>query len=387
MRNPIFKGNPNVKMQLLDADTIEIRVYGSVDRWNAEDWQWDLAEAKRAGAKKILLAIHSSGGSVFDGWAFYNALVNSGLEITTRIDGLAASMASVLALSGSKITMCENALFMIHNPSTYTEGDAEQMRKDADFLDKVAGVILDLYVKKTGQEREVIQTWMSAETWFTAQEALGAGFIHEIITDVMAVDKSVISKVRALDLSQVISGYSSKEQSIHFNTMHKNDTTEPQAVSEVDKVIAKVFGGKDSAEYESAKTLLAGIAHENATLKAKNAELENRIADMKADALEAILMEAKHQGKISDTEMDTYRRIGATNMDDLKVVLSSKKAVIKPLEIIREAVAPAQGSRASWDYKMWSEQDPDGLERMVKTDPARFERLQNAFVESRKKTL
>jgi hypothetical protein len=100
--------------------------------------------------------------------------------VEVKIDGIAASMASVIAMAGAPVSMAENALLMVHNPSGLCAGNSGDMRELADMLDKVRGSLTSAYERKTGKTTEVIGAMMDAETWMTAQEALAAGFIDEI---------------------------------------------------------------------------------------------------------------------------------------------------------------------------------------------------------------
>ncbi len=138
-------------------------------------------ELKAVEAETINLHIHSPGGSVFDGWVIYNHLSSFKGTINTTIDGIAASMASVIALSGSTVRMVENGFFMIHNPLTVAIGDAEEMRKNADLLDKIKNGLVRAYANKTGLGEDEISGLMDEETWFTAEEAKADGFIDTIL--------------------------------------------------------------------------------------------------------------------------------------------------------------------------------------------------------------
>lgn len=139
-------------------------------------------ELKRVGdVDELDIYINSPGGSVFDGLAIYNQILRHGAkEKTTHIDGLAASIASIIALSGTKIKMAANASFMIHDPWTFAIGTAEDLRKSAETMDKLRDTLLDTYVSRSGGNRDSISKQMTEETWFSAQEALDAGFITEI---------------------------------------------------------------------------------------------------------------------------------------------------------------------------------------------------------------
>jgi ATP-dependent Clp protease protease subunit len=156
----------------------EISIYGPIGGFdiNAKDFAEDL---KAIDADVIHLRVDSPGGSVIDGNSIYNALTRHKAKIITHIDGLAASMGSVVAMAGDEIHMADNALLMIHEPWTVTMGNADELRADADKLDKMSGGILRAYSRSQYKEDE-IKDLMKAETWLTAQEALDAGFIDQI---------------------------------------------------------------------------------------------------------------------------------------------------------------------------------------------------------------
>jgi ATP-dependent Clp endopeptidase proteolytic subunit ClpP len=136
----------------------------------------------------ILLKIHSPGGEVFDGNAIFTALQRRG-NVEVQIEGIAASMATVISLAGSPVKMAANGFYMIHNPWGSAVGDSSEMRKQAELLDRIRQNMVNAYAAKSGQEPELIEEWMDAETWFTAEQARAAGFVDEI-TDGMALAAS-----------------------------------------------------------------------------------------------------------------------------------------------------------------------------------------------------
>lgn len=142
------------------------------------------AELKTVGNVDTLnVHINSAGGDVFDGLAIYNQLTQHPAKVISHIDGLAGSIASVIAMAGDTINISESGFVMIHNASGGVLGEAGDMRKMADLLDKVTGSITDVYVERTKGERETIVAQMNEETWFTGEEALKAGFADAMVTN------------------------------------------------------------------------------------------------------------------------------------------------------------------------------------------------------------
>ena len=129
----------------------------------------------------LLVEINSPGGNVWDGLSIYNQLRGRKAPVTTRVVGIAASIASIIALAGDRVEMADAALMMIHDPSGMASGTSEDMRKMADALDQHAEVLVGVYAKKTGRSPDSIRAAMKAETWFTTAEALAFGLVDKPI--------------------------------------------------------------------------------------------------------------------------------------------------------------------------------------------------------------
>jgi ATP-dependent protease ClpP protease subunit len=125
---------------------------------------------------KIRLRINSFGGDAFEGITIGNYLRSVGKPIEVCVDGLAASAASVVAMCGDTISMAPNAMMMVHNASSGVYGYADEMRKEADVLDKVSKAVGQTYVARTGKSATAVKDIMDAETWMTAKECVKEGF-------------------------------------------------------------------------------------------------------------------------------------------------------------------------------------------------------------------
>ena len=165
-----------------DSGPAEILIYGEI----GADWFGNsgvgaeaFVEELRAipAAREIVVGIHSPGGSVWDGLAIYNQLRSRQARVTVRIDGVAASIASVIAMAGKRIVMAPASRLMIHNPYAMALGGAPALRKAADELDRVGELLASIYCERTGCSREDVLAWMSAETWFNANEEIGRAHV------------------------------------------------------------------------------------------------------------------------------------------------------------------------------------------------------------------
>lgn len=182
----------------------DVYIYDVIgDPWVGLDSATVVKQLAGIKSAKINLRINSPGGMVFDGMAIYNALARHSAEVTTYIDGIAASIASVVALAGKRVLIAENAMMMIHNPWAVAMGDASELRKQADVLDQVKETIINTYSTRTGKSREAIGSLMSAETWYTAGDAVANKFADESVAGVKAAacfDLKAFGYVKAPEL-------------------------------------------------------------------------------------------------------------------------------------------------------------------------------------------
>jgi ATP-dependent Clp endopeptidase proteolytic subunit ClpP len=144
------------------------------------------------GEKNIELHVNSNGGSMSAGFAIYNSLANYKGKVTAIVDSMAASMASVIIMAADKVIMPQNSFLMIHNPWVYTEGDADQLRKQATNLDKFKDAAVLAYSKKTGLSKDKISELMNEESLLSAKECLELGFADELAD---AVEDPVLNQL------------------------------------------------------------------------------------------------------------------------------------------------------------------------------------------------
>lgn len=161
-------------------ETAEIIIYDVIG-WPYND-AFDLVRALgNIKAKNITVRINSPGGDVFDGVAIFNALKDHDARVTTKIEGLAASMASIVALAGDEVQAHKNAMYMIHDPWVLAAGNQYDLREIADILGKISVNILDIYYDKSNIGKRELKAMMKEETWFTAQEAKDRGLIDTVV--------------------------------------------------------------------------------------------------------------------------------------------------------------------------------------------------------------
>lgn len=203
----------------------------------------DVVCAADGALESVEVEINSPGGSVFEGQRIYNALrqmSRRGVEIVTTVNGLAASMGSVILLAGDKRNMTKGSRIMIHEASTIAWGDARSLRKNADLLEGISAEIAEIYADRTGGEKDAIRNLMFAETWMTADEAKTNGFVHAVLSDAP-----------------------SKKAKAEFDTVEKNMS-----------IFAKLFPGNDEA------LKIEAAINENDTLRAELIDAQAKIDEL-----------------------------------------------------------------------------------------------------------
>lgn len=204
-------------------DSTEILIYGEIGK----SW-WDdsgvsakeFADELKAipSTRNIVVGINSPGGSVWDGLAIYNLLEARRDKVTTRIDGVAASMGSVIAMAGKEVRIPRNAVIMIHDPTTFAQGDESMMAKALEALRAAKKTIAGVYQKKTGKTFDEISEKMTAQTFFTGDEAKDFGLADTVIDEV---------PMSASALKNVLSGFRNQPKAVGGKTEINPTSTAP----------------------------------------------------------------------------------------------------------------------------------------------------------------
>jgi ATP-dependent Clp protease protease subunit len=160
-----------------ETDRAAVYIYGDIGGWwggvSAEEFAKEIAALD---VKNLDVYLNSPGGLVFEGVAIYNALARHSANVVVHVEGIAASIASVIAMAGDEIRIAEGSRFMIHDPWTIVMGSADDLRAEADVLEGLKSDLVDIYAARTEQSRDDLSDWMTVETWLSARDAVDKGF-------------------------------------------------------------------------------------------------------------------------------------------------------------------------------------------------------------------
>lgn len=196
---------PNAKnsfsMKVKDTEAT-ILLYSSIgesmweDSVSAKQFSEELNKLP-ANVKNITLRVNSPGGSVFDGLSIYERLKQHKAKVTVYVDGLAASIASIIALAGDEIVIGEGSFFMVHAPMAGVQGNASEMQEMIDVLDKIENQMIGIYARKTKLSTAEISKMLMKDTWINSEEAISMGFADRLSnesTEAMAIAASMLDK-------------------------------------------------------------------------------------------------------------------------------------------------------------------------------------------------
>ena len=224
------------------------------------------------------LHINCVGGDVFDGMAIFNIIKKRTAKTTVYIEGIAASMGSVIALAADSVVMAENSLFMIHNAWGGAMGEAKEMKKTAKLLDKISGEIADIYVKKTKLPYDKVKEMMDEETWLNAEEALELGFIDSISDAIKVAAKYDVSKFKNITNKEI-----KNKLSINIKSKKMTDELKTWFNGKVEDIIARVKS--ENIDTDSKSNIEVTMSDEAEILN-KFSDFESKITEISGSVTE-----------------------------------------------------------------------------------------------------
>jgi len=313
----------NIQGKATDA-VAEVYIFDEIGAYGitAQDF---ISEMKEYKDTPVNLRINCIGGDVFDGMAMYNIIKKREAKTTAYIEGIAASMGSVIALAADEVIMAENSLFMIHNAWGGAMGEAEDMRKTASILEKISGEIANIYERKTRLSLNRIIEMMDKETWLNAQEAYELGFIDLISDSIKVAAKYDVSKFKNITTEQI-------HNKLNINVNNKKMTEELKNWfnNKVDEIVNSVKGADNKSE--DVVTEVNVMLSDNEEISNKLSSFEASVTDLngKIVSLEEELTSTKGENETLSTEIERLNAL--LNKADAKgteVVTEGDPAVVE----------------------------------------------------------
>ena len=332
-----------------------ILLYGEVGDWSevsARDVVTRLLELTRT-YDKIDIRINSGGGEVYCGLAIYEALRNSTANLTIYVDGIAASMAAIIALCGKPLYMSPYARLMLHNVSGGSWGNSKELRRVAEEMEQLQGTLAKMIAGRLGKTPEEIETtyFDGEDHWLTAQECLSMGLIDGIYS-MDEDDAPPLSEKSTQEEIQTYFQNRLENQAINNDDMALLDEIRKACPS----ITASMGEGEVVREVARLSSQLKSSEEENRELKAKLASIE-------AEQHKAILDAAVAAGKITAEQRTHYEALLASSPESAKALLASlpEQKPKNKLPRVEDHLAPESTPTSKFAGKSWDELDRAGL--------------------------
>lgn len=253
-----------------DGKPAELRIYTQIGVWGISEEEF-AAELAEVTADEIVVSISSPGGDVFSGVAIYNALRQHPARVTTRVDGVAASIASVVVQAGDHRAMTSHSQMMVHEAWGFAVGPAEDLRELADLLERQNDVIAGIYADRGSKSRSHYLRMMQAETWMTDREAISQGLADEILEpgksrpnndltdEQMAVLSAAQHELWRAEMQEAARRISLEEIRESFSESLEWDPRDALAYVEVEEALVRAATRRTTAELVAAVSADLGI--------------------------------------------------------------------------------------------------------------------------------
>lgn len=327
-------------------DTACILLYGEIGGFDGISDKDIVAELYEYASmyKSIDIRVNSPGGSVYAGMSIFNALRSSEADITIYVDGIAASMASVIALCGKPVYMSQYARLMLHAPYGGCYGNKEELRSVSDELASLEDTLADMYASRLGKTREEIKdTYFDGKDhWITAKEAKEMGLVDGIY--------DIKEKVDAQSPQDIYAVFQARLNSQSFNThnnMYEELRKRPSfAACATDEDVVRMLASMENkaGQYDA-------VVKERNDLKASLDGYVQKEKEARELEIKNLLESAMQKGRIAPASRDAYKAILEKDFENGKKVIESlpeKKSVEDVLDV------SAQNKESSWNEK-WND--------------------------------
>ena len=352
--------NRELKFTNVSKDVATMLIYSEIGEMGvngaafASEMQW-LNECYGDSIKCINVRINSPGGSVADGLSICSAILNSTIPCDTYIDGMAYSMAGVIAMCGRKRSMVDYGTFMMHNA---------QGGSDEQVLELITNSLAKIFERCTALTMDKCKELMANETWMDAAQCQAMGLVDEVISTQKMKPSNADKTVLEL--------YNFYNKLLTNKKMNKVTNLLKLSNDASEESIVEAITSKDAA-IEHLKSEIEAKNAEKSELESKLAELQKSIDDKETAEKVELIENAVKEGKIDASTKDIYVNSSKT-IEELKSVFNSLKPAYTPVFTpSNNANVPA--GREAWSFADWSKNDPKGLQEMRENDPTSFDNL------------
>lgn len=304
--------------------------------------------------KKIKVRINSIGGSVLEGYSILSAILNSEVPVDTYIDGLAASMAGVIAVAGRKCHMMDYGTLMLHNPSGGDNDEALKVIKNS---------IVKVFVNRCGMNEKDVIEMMDKETWLDCDSAKKMGMVDEII----ATDKKVEKEMNLYNLYKI------------YNQLNQPKQNEMKSISEKLGLDENATEQDILNKIEELKNSVEASNQEKTKVETELTELKNSISQKEEKEKVAKATEMVNSFKLEGEEKEKAVKLALVDFDGVKNLLEKTSAKTPAVIFNKSNVKNSKDDRSDWTIKDWEKKDPKGLKEIYDTNKSEFDRMYKEY--------
>lgn len=369
-------------------DAAEINLFDEIgpDGISGQAFADEIQLLNRFGAKIIDVYIASGGGSIMDGFAIFHSITNSEATVNTHIVGVAASMAGIIALGGSHVSIVDYGTLMIHDPLISSNGEKiEDLTPEQETaLKAMRASLLVILKNRTNKSEKELSEMMKAETWLNAKEALEGGFVDEIVSS-KHVDKDKRRKRQPVaEITNILQSITNTSKTTKMKELCKylslsEDATEASIIEAVKKINDELTESKESLETKDTDLVEANKTIE--TQKESITGFETKQTELNKSIVDETIETAIKDGKFDEKDKDELTEKFENNLSGLKMIVGKLRT---PAEIISNKLKGEGGStdipedRKDWSLINWEKKDQKGIDKIRNENPKLYATMYKA---------
>lgn len=386
---------------LIEKDSARATIIIAGTIWSGDEVRFRrLLNIAIKGREKIEIRVNGPGGSVPAGFSMMTNMRQAPVKIDFYIDGIAASMYTILMLAADRIYISEAGMLMIHNPQGGAYGEAKDLQAMADLLIKMEEMGSSFYAKRTGLSIKKIRKVMAKETWLTPDEALKQGYVDGIIEAVTpATDQAEMNAFASLKQTEAWNQYRAvagiseevwnKYQLTAGNGDREDQEGEPIIVNKNEEMadlknIAFIIGLKTD-EQTAVEAGVANLVAEKKKYQDQAAKLEKELSDLKETAKaeqaaqhDALINQAVADRRITAEQIPTWKALFESSPEAATTTLGSLKKPVSLTQMIENGGGSDATGSAEKDWDWYQKNNPNALGKMRQDNPTEFTRLYEA---------
>ena len=339
---------------------------------NGDTFAREMEFLASAGVEEVIIDINSKGGNIKEGFSIFQSIKDYPGKTTTRVIGIAASMAGMISQAGDERVIMDYGLFHTHGPQVPSGAKA-----DKKLIEIMKGSLKTILKSKAGITDEESEKLLNGENLFTAVEALNLGFFDRIESSGEAVKLDANNTIDELYIlaNNFLNNHKSNtmKEVITFLGL-ENEANEEQVLNSVKELKNEALKIEELTNSLKEQTEALEIAKKEAE------ELENKVKDLKNLAAYDLINEKVKSGLIKAESVEAWQKLAVNNLDETKELLNSLSVTVKAEEIEEEIKPEETENRKEWDFQQWSQDAPKELEKMKNEQPEKFEELLNNYI-------